>query len=602
MSVSEVSAPGLYSLFAQAAAVNPTALAVTKYRGATISYGDLDRRVIDYAQVLGTRGVGAGDTVGVHLANGIEFAAWVLATLRQGAILLPIDSRLPADRISAIISDAEPSVVITDSETDSSDLFATLPSTAEVLATPVAATGSSDADRSADDQPDAAAYLLYTSGSTGTPKGVLVPHRGVVNHVQWMASEMPLGAGSSILLKSAHSFDAWLLEFFWALGNGHRLVMAETGRIADPAYLLDLIATESVNGIVAVPTLLHRLVSLPKYSELDSLTYIIAAGETLHAALADQVFANPATTLYNLYGPTEASIDATFYRVERGQVSDPIPIGATIPGTVVHVVDDDLRSVAAGVAGEIVIGGSGVGLGYLGRETETAERFLLDVPSLGPGRFFRTGDLGKFEANGQLLYLGRRDRQLKINGVRVEPAEAERVLKLHDTILDCAVDMRTIGDNQKALVAFVVTTDKGIPPSHYIEYTRRQIPPQFAPSAYVYVDEIPTLPNGKRDYAALPTPRALPRQLPEAFEKPRSDTEHQLALLWSEGLGLEPVGVHDDFYTLGGDSLKTIDVLLKISEGIYPGVFDLAITQMPTIAELAAIIDARPREAEPVST
>lgn len=578
--------PCLHELFESHARRTPHAIAV-RCGNEVCTYGQLDLLASSVAGRLVAAGATRGDLIGVNMHNGVRFAAAVLGTWKAGCALLPLDVRIPAPRLCAIIDESRPRLVITTPALTINLAAAHNTQFLDIEALCVETNGVPVVVG-----PNDVAYVMYTSGSTGRPKGVKVAHIGVASHLLWLHEEMPLPVGSAILFKSSHSFDAWLLEFLWGLTGGHSLIMAESHRATEPPYLLELMRIHAVAGVVAVPSILKRLVASDVYLQVESLRYVISAGETLDAALATTVLSKPGVTLYNLYGPTEASIDVTYHRVDPAQLQDPIPIGKPLPHNTIQLLDEHCRPVPVGGRGEIYIGGLAVGLGYLGSHADSPARFLSGIDGVAKDvKWFRTGDHAYLNVDGALVFLGREDNQVKLNGVRIEPAEVEAVLRAHPSIMDCAVAVKTLRNERRALVAYLLP--RGCPASagELITFLRKQLPGYMVPVAYVIVEELPSLPNGKRDYASLQIPRDLPRNPLVEYQTPRTDLEQQLVALWEKHLGVTPIGVYDSFYVLGGSSLASLDLLVTISEQIDARIFEYGFVELPCISELARIIE-----------
>lgn len=582
--------PCLHELVEQHTRRIPDAVAVRCGRE-KVTYGQLAEWSDRIARTLVHRGVVPGDPVAVLLPNSASFAAAVLGVLRAGGVLFPLDTRLSAERVQVLLGETRPRVLISRPAS-----AAVLPASGEIGSMNPDALPAPSADRCRFPRLDARsiAYLLYTSGTTGERKGVLNRHVGVSSHLAWLYAEMPLPEQSRILMRSPQIFDIWLLEFFWALGGGHQLVMAETERAADPTYLLQLLREEMIAGLNAVPSLLRRLAVRPEFRELGALRYVLSCGEPLDAALATAVLANPSTALYNLYGPTEASVIATHHRVDPGDVRDPVPIGRPLPRTSIHVLDAAQTPVPPGVCGELYIGGIAVGAGYLRPEPAGEERFIERIDGIGGRWFYRTGDLGLVRDDGDIVFLGRADGQVKVNGVRVETAELEAALRGHPSVLDCAVVVKPLGDDACRLLAYVVPRDRTVTEQDLAAYLHRQLPGAMVhPAAVLMLEELPVLPNGKRDHGALPVPDRLPRTLPERYQGPRTELERRLVAVWEEQLKVSPIGVHDDFYRLGGDPLLAFDTIATIAAEISPEIPSYDLTQLPTVAEIARLIEER---------
>jgi len=575
----------LHELFDAAAERSPGAVAV-RFRGRSTTYGHLRAWSDRIARSLVARSLAPGARVAVLLPNGPAFAAAVLGVLKAGAVLVPIDPCLSAERIELLFEEARPAAVVTTAEASprvhitgaSLSPFDTSPDNDRVQLPSVPSSS--------------IAYLLFTSGSTGARKGVLTRHAGVTNLVRWVEAELELPEQSAILMRTAHVFDVWLFEFFWALGSGHRLVMAENTGTQDPTYLLRLIRDERVSGVNAVPSILRRLATEEGFTEIDHPISIISGGETLDSTLARKLLANPRVRLYNVYGPTEASIWSTMFRVIGSDLLDPIPIGMPIPPNSAYVLDPSQHVVPDGTPGELCISGVAVGAGYIDGESDHAPKFVEAIDGLEGGPFYRTNDRVRLRNDGNLVFLGRIDGHLKLNGIRVETLELERCLRLHDGVVDCAVTVKAVGDPPRdALIAYVVPADSSVTEASLRSYLVEALPSaMLQPAAFVLLPELPTLVSGKCAYADLPPPSRLPRLLDEPCQPPTSSIEKVLVDIWFDVLKVWPIGIDDDFYALGGDPLLAHDVVAAIADKVCPGVRRVVAGTLPSIRLLAAVL------------
>jgi amino acid adenylation domain-containing protein len=595
---------GVFSLFAERAARQPERVAVRGAAG-TLTYGELVRRSRQLARWLKRRGVGGEDRVAILGERTVELPAAYLATLAAGAVLMPLDPALPRERLAALLAQATPRCILL-----AGDVTLGLPGPeipvlrldAGWEATPAA--GESAAPLAEEERPADLAYLIFTSGSTGAPKGVLVGQAALLNYTLWLARTLGVGPEDRFVFSTSIGFDASLVEVFPPLLCGAEVVAALPGSRQDPRQLAAALARFAVTVVQAVPSLLEVLLELPEMALLPALAHVICGGEVLPAALRDRFRARlPGVELHNVCGPTETAIDICHYRVPPEDRRDFVPLGRAIDNLKHYVLDDALQPLACGEVGELYAAGIGVARGYLGDPALTAARFLPDPWSAAPGgRLYRSGDRVQRLPDGELRFLGRRDDQLKLRGLRVEPGEIEAVLRRHPAVRLAAVVPRGDLPGGPQLVAFVVlAAGPGAVPGGQSEalraFLRQQLPDFMVPSALVEVPALPRLPSGKLDRQAL---RGLPLALAATADTaaatpgilPRSWIEELLAEIWGNLLGLRQVRREDDFFALGGHSLLATRVLARVSDAFKVELPLATLFEQPTIAGLAAAIEA----------
>ncbi|RST04194.1 non-ribosomal peptide synthetase [Streptomyces sp. WAC05950] len=578
----------LTALLAEQAARTPDTTAVV-FEGESLTYRALEERAGRLADVLTARGIGPESLVAVAVPRSLDLMVALCGVLKAGAAYLPLDPGQPEERNLQIMADAAPALVLSTGweapGTPVLRLDAPLPA-ADPAPRPVVL-------------PDHPAYAIFTSGSTGRPKGALVPHRAIVNRLEWMQREYGLGAGDRVLQKTPSGFDVSVWEFFWPLLTGATLVVAKPGGHQDPAYLADLIARESVTTAHFVPSMLDVFLREPAAADARSLRRVIASGEALPPHTQDAFFrVLPGAELHNLYGPTEAAVDVTLWPCRAGDAT--VPIGRPAANTRTYVLDGRLAPVAPGTAGELYLAGVQLARGYLGRPGLTADRFVA-CPFEPGARMYRTGDLVRWRADGVLEYLGRTDDQVKIRGFRVEPGEIEAALAAAPGVDRAAVTVREDGPGgAKRLVGYVVPSPGGdggtgsvvdvVDASGLRAHLAGTLPAHMVPSAFVVLDAFPRTPNDKLDRAALPAPESGAAGDGRARRAPRSRREVVLAGLFSEVLGLpaDVVGADDGFFDLGGHSLLAARLMARVRESLGEelGVQDLFAA--PTVAALAA--------------
>ncbi|WP_431031776.1 amino acid adenylation domain-containing protein [Streptomyces sp. P6-2-1] len=583
--------PLVPDLFTNQATHTPHHPALT-FDNKNTSYSELDARSNQLARHLITHGAAPETRIAVALPRGPQLLTTLLAILKTGAAYLPIDPTNPPARTTYVLEDATPTLLLTSPEIQA-DLPTTgipvhTPDTADLSAYPT--TPVTDADRLTPLLPQHPAYAIYTSGSTGTPKGTLIAHHSLVNRLRWMQETYVLTASDRVLQKTPVTFDVSVWELFWPLITGATLTIARPEGHKDPAYLSRLITTTGTTVVHFVPSMLQAFLDHPQTTDDTPLRLLITSGEALSPDLAERCLTRlPGVRLHNLYGPTEATIDVTATHALTPADTRPVPIGHPVWNTRAYVLDDALRPVPPGVTGELYIAGAQLARGYLNRPALTATRFLPD-PYGAPGtRMYRTGDLAHWNTNGDLLYEGRTDEQVKLRGFRVEPAEIETVLLTHPTVRQAAVIPRQDVPGDTRLVAYVTapgTTDPELPAA-LRTLAARNLPDHMVPSAFVVLGTLPVTANGKLDRRALPAPEARTVS-PE--QRPRTPREEVLCGLFAEVLGLPSVGVEDDFFALGGHSLLATRLIGRIREtlGFEPAIRDLFAA--PTVAALAALV------------
>ncbi|MEV7551149.1 non-ribosomal peptide synthase/polyketide synthase [Amycolatopsis sp. NPDC089917] len=566
----------LAGAFAQQVARTPSATAVV-FEDTELSYADLDARAELLARELRSLGAGPDEIVAVAVPRSAELMVALLAVLKSGAAYLPIDLDYPADRLEFMLTDSGARLVISEPGTASR-----IPSVAGLAQVSVLGDHAVEDVQGVAAGPDDAAYLIYTSGSTGRPKGVAVTHRAIVNRLAWMQHEYRLTASDRVLQKTPSSFDVSVWEFFWALCEGATVVLAEPDGHRDPAYLARLIRERGITTLHFVPSMLAAFLgSEPAPGDLGSLRRVFSSGEALTGETVARWRSLTGVPLHNLYGPTEAAVDVTFFDTDSADGAG-VPIGRPVWNTRTHVLDGCLRPVPDGVAGELYLAGVQLARGYHGRPGLTAERFVAD-PFGEPGqRLYRTGDLVRRRADGEIEYLGRTDRQVKIRGNRIELGEIEAVLATQPGVTAAAVVAK-----DGALVGYVAG---GADPERLRAAVSEALPAPMVPSSFVVLDEFPLTPSGKLDVRALPAP-----VIGETAAAPENERERALARIFADVLGLDAVGAHGDFFLLGGDSISSI----AVSSRARRAGFELSpkdVFELRTPAALAATVTP----AEPV--
>ncbi|MEV0434287.1 non-ribosomal peptide synthase/polyketide synthase [Nocardia sp. NPDC050413] len=621
----------LVSLFEAQAARTPGATAVT-FEGRSLTYAEFGERVNCLARLLISIGVRPDRTVALGLRRGTDLVVAMYAVLTAGGAYVPLDPDHPAERIAQVLDAADPVCVLT-READGLDLAsaerAVVLDLDQVDTTDYPAAPVTDDDRLATLTPDNAAYLIFTSGSTGKPKGVVVSHAAIVNRLIWMQDAYRLTPADTVLQKTPATFDVSVWEFFWPLQIGARLLLAAPDGHRDPAYLADLIDREAVTVAHFVPSMLTVFVGAlgadiaPTAGQLTtprcaSLRLVFASGEALPPTPAQAMRELTGTAVHNLYGPTEAAVDVTYHEVvDADEVT--VPIGAPVHNTQVYILDARLRPVPPGVPGELYLAGIQLARGYAGRPDLTADRFVANPFTPGE-RMYRTGDLVSWTvlaeddpavsvshidartsgadssadtdtlagedvagapvrfARGELKYLGRTDFQVKLRGLRIELGEIEAALSRVPQVAQAAVLVR-----DDVLVGYLV----GAPDLEVVESTlARTLPAYMVPSAFVVLDEFPLNASGKLDRKALPAPVFEAA----AFRAPSTEVERIVAATFAAVLGFpadRQVGLDDDFFALGGNSLTATQVVARLGAALDTQVPVRLLFDAPTVHTLA---------------
>ncbi|MEU0677662.1 amino acid adenylation domain-containing protein, partial [Streptomyces sp. NPDC006172] len=575
--------PGLVG---RQASLTPEAIAVEHGRR-RMTYAELDARSNRLAHLLRAQGAGPDLPVGVRLARGLDLVVGLLAIWRAGAAYLPLDPEAPQARTTQLITASGTSLVLTDREgaADVADAGArpVVPEdlTADLAGSP--ATAPADGIDGAH-----AAYVLHTSGSTGTPKGVVVSHAGIANRVAWTVRQHGMNAADRVLQKTALVFDAHVWEVFAPLVSGGTVVLAPAGVERDPAALVRAVGAHAVTVLQVVPSVLRLLVAEDGWQDCGALRLVCCAGEPLHAELGQKLRTLTDAELWNTYGPTECSIDVTAHRFDPAQLTGPVPIGRPIEKMRVLVVDASGSPVGVGVPGELLAGGVGVARGYLGRPGQTAASFVPDPYAKDGSRLYRTGDRVRWRADGVLEYVGRIDDQVKVNGVRIEPAEIEAQLAAHPALTGAVVRPYAAADGAKRLAAYYVPREpvtEAALRGHLLE----RLPSTHVPAAFIALDAFPLGRTGKIDRRALPAPDAV-TGTEGAGQAPVTDAELLVAEVWQDVLGADGLTTAADFFRLGGTSLQLTRVAARLRAATGHGIALRALLTAPTLADHAALV------------
>jgi amino acid adenylation domain-containing protein len=533
-----------------------------------LSYRELNGRANQLAHYLRGLGVGPEGLVGICVERSVEMVVGILGVLKAGAAYVPMDPAYPEERLSFMLEDAKVSVLLTQS-----GLKRAWPGQTRVLPLDgLRLEGESKENPAPVSQPEHLAYVIYTSGSTGQPKGVALEHRSLNAFAHWAKERYSAEELDGVLAGTSICFDLSVFELLVPVCWGGKVILAgnvlELPRIQEPVRL--------VNTVPSAATELVRIKGIP-----SSVQVINLAGEPLRQSLVEQLYElGTVQKVYDLYGPTEDTVYSTCaLRQRQGRAT----IGRPLPNKQVYILDEQMEPVPVGVVGQMYIGGEGLARGYLGWVDLTRERFL---ESPWGGRMYKTGDLARYQGDGQIDFLGRSDHQVKIRGFRIELGEVEGQLRQHAGVREAVVVAREDG-GEKRLVGYVVAEGK-VTAGELKDHVRKRLPDYMVPSALVLLEKLPLTPNGKVDRKALPAPET---SAANEFVAPQTDIEELLAGIWAEVLNVSRVGIHDNYFKMGGHSLLAIRVVSRIREAFQVDLPISSIFEAPTIAGLADAIE-----------
>jgi len=580
----------LTELFEAVAARVPERVAIT-VDGRDFSYAMLNQHASRFARRLQALGVQPADLVGICMQRSWGMMVALLGVLKAGGAYVPLDPSFPDERLRFALEDAHVRVLVTEGGlVESYRGFAPVILSMDGETSPP--TGDDEDLLPPPSRANDLAYVIYTSGSTGRPKGVQIAHRALVNFLTSMQSTLEITSADTLLAVTTVSFDIAALELFLPLIAGARVVIAGSRQASDGMQLRDLLEKSEATIMQATPAT-WRIV-LQAGWQGDPRLQILVGGEALETKLARQL-AGMGRSLWNLYGPTESTIWSTAARLKPGLTR--VTIGKPIANTQVYLLDAQLQNVPVGVPGELYIAGDGLARGYLNRCELTASRFVPNPHGSPAGeRMYRTGDLCRWLPDGTLEFLGRMDHQVKVRGYRIELGEIEGLLALHPAIEEAAVSVWRDAAGEPQLVAYVRPVANAEPTvGHLRGFLRSRLPDYMVPATFVVLDNFPRTTNGKFDRKALPAPTGERPDLERPYVAPRTPLEASLAIIWSEVLGIETVGIHDNFFDLGGASMNALRIVARARmDGIVPDVSLFKPELMfehPTIAAWAALIE-----------
>ena len=604
----KIPAQTLHQLFEEQVKKNPHAIAIEDSGTGALTYTQLNEKSDYLAKILVQMGIGPESFVGISVNRSLDMAIGLLGILKAGGAYVPLDPNYPRDRLDFIVQDTSMPLILAQQDTLKS---LTIPDTVTVillddnLSIHGHCTSETIAAPQATATPHNPAYVLYTSGSTGKPKGVVVEHQNVANYAMAAIESYGITACDRIMQFFSLNFDGSVEELFppWLAGS---TVILRTEEISSSIDLfLDFIRTRQIS-MVSLPTAYwHEWVHAMEKTSHDippCLKTVIVGGEAVSNAAYqdwkkqtwDQI------KWFNSYGPTECTVVATIFSPEAQENVDKIPIGIPIANTEIHVVDTNLNPVARGESGELLIGGAGVARGYLNREDLTSKAFIKNP--FGPGRLYRTGDRVTLTPDGQLLFEGRMDDQIKISGFRIEPGEIEAILETHPMVSAALVTGRRDMGSQNLLVAYITMIQPYPTKAKLRAFLQERVPAHMVPSAFQILETFPLTPNGKVDRQALPDPLFQAPLTGNEFQSPVSIMEHTLVDIWEKVLDLQRIGVTDSFFDLGGNSLLAVRLCTEMEariqqKGLLPRLF-----KYPTVRRFAESLEnALPMDTTPSS-
>jgi amino acid adenylation domain-containing protein len=559
-------------LFDEQVEKTPDTVAVV-FEDRQISYEELNLRANQLAHYLLSLGIKADNPVGICLDRSLEMVIGLYGIIKAGGAYVPFDPQYPDNRLLYMLSQSKVTTVLTQKK--SGNRFSKIISEDLSDNKPNLICLDSDWDVISKEKKEAPgiavsdknlAYVIYTSGSTGNPKGVMTSHQGIRNRLLWMQDEYQLNDMDCILQKTTFCFDDSVIEFFWPLITGAKLVVAIPEGHKDGKYLVKTVIEQGVSTLQFVPSMLKIFIEDEDVKGCNTLKRVICSGEALPYELQKQYYSAIDTTLNNLYGPTEASVDVTYWACKKNDSNGIVYIGRPMSNTQVYITDAQMNPVPVKVSGELHVGGIQLSRGYLYRPDLTANKFIPNPFDIQSGfRLYKTGDLARYSEDGNIAYINRIDNQIKIRGFRIELGEIESCLREIDRIKETVVLAREDEPGEKRLVAYYTLNEniERITVDEIRGHMSSHLPDYMVPSAYVVLEEIPLAPNGKTDRKALPVPGddAFIRGV---YEAPVGEIEEALSQIWSEVLNVEKVGRNDNFFDLGGHSLLAVKLIEQI--------------------------------------
>ncbi len=573
----------VYELFEHQVQINPenTALIIGN---AKMTYRELNHKANQLASVLISSGIKEEEIVGLITDISFEMIIGIIGILKAGGAYLPLDPEYPSDRIGYLLRDSEANLLVTHSSYKGSTAF----EGKEIfLDAEIEYTGDT-ANISGRAKPESLAYVMYTSGSTGIPKGVMIQHNSVVNQLYFLSTLMNLDLSYNHILMAPYTFDASVKHIFLSLTTGGKLHLVPKAMKTNPLVLTSYMHKHNINIMNVVPSLMSVLVENIEPETKLHFKCIMLAGEVFSQKLYQRIKSTIAVDrVFNIYGPTEATINATYYECKENEAADTLSIGKPMLNYRIYILDDEQRPLPVGVPGELCIAGVGVARGYLKRPEENSKKFMED-PFVPGESMYRSGDLAKVSEDGNIEFLGRIDHQVKIRGQRIELGEIEVQLKKHEKISEAVILAKEDENSDKHLWAYVAANSK-LTAQEIRAYLLESLPEHMVPAYYVLLQNMPLNQNNKIDRAALEKINTY-ESLNSEFTLPANHIEERVQIIWQKVLGLDRVGVSDNFYEIGGSSIDTIKLSMEIQKEfkVKMSLFDLF--NSPTIRDISELI------------
>ncbi|MBD3919132.1 amino acid adenylation domain-containing protein [Paenibacillus sp. PR3] len=611
----------LHHWIEEQARLNPSRTAVY-FKDIRLTYSELNTKANQLARILRMRGLGPNQIAAVIMERSVEMMIGLLAVLKAGGAYLPISPNFPLERIQYMLEDSEVSLLLSQrrwegrlTAGDAPEAVLSMRDSACIFYLDDEMLYSAPADNEVSPAaPKDLAYVIYTSGSTGMPKGVMIAHSAVVNRIHWMQKRYPLGPEDVILQKTAFTFDVSVWELFWWSWAGAAVSFLEPDGEKDPEIMIQAIKQHKVTTLHFVPSMLQLFLSHFERSDgssnidlkgcLNSLRYVFSSGEALPVPYVERFYQWAASApgsqvkLINLYGPTEAAIDVSYYDCVTEVDVDSVPIGRPIDNIRLYIVDKENQLLPVGIPGELCISGVGLARGYMNRRELTEEKFV-ENPFIPGTRMYRTGDLARWLPDGSIEYLGRLDHQIKLRGYRIELGEIEAVLLRQPDIVEAVVLLKEAVDGDKVLYAYLVS-EREISAADIRKSLSQALPDYMIPAFYVQVESMPLTANGKADRKALMKLEGHISSRGE-YTAPQNEVEARLAVIWQKVLNLESIGSEDNFFVIGGHSLRATQMLHMLHKEFQTNLQLRDIFRFPSIRQLAAAITEQiPSFVEPI--